>query len=327
MIIYEISQQLTPVAAAGAKPIVAVATTADLAQPLPADFTAAMILPWQNSRFSKAELQVDHVRGTFYAPKHRGNKEKKDKRDAEVLDETTPLPPPPAAPPPLRCAFVITAKGALFVDDKNTVENYLQKIVATRVNSEGSVLLFFGELLAVLIENDLLYLAEMQMKLLKLEKNILDNTLGNFTRTLMSLRKDILTLTRYYSQLIDMAQVLLEYGANATGKTGKQENSQLRTFIARAGRLRDEAQSLREYLTHLRDVYHTQINFQQNQVMKLLAVISTIFMPLTFVVGWYGMNFKVMPELDWTYGYPFVGAVCLLIVGACLWIFTKKNYW
>ena len=61
--------------------------------------------------------------------------------------------------------------------------------------------------------------------------------------------------------------------------------------------------------------------------MKILTIVTTVFLPLTLVTGWYGMNFIHMPELEWEYGYPVVIAVSMLIVSVCLWIMKKKKFW
>ncbi len=82
----------------------------------------------------------------------------------------------------------------------------------------------------------------------------------------------------------------------------------------------------RELLTSLENTYHAGVNLRMGQVMKLLTVISTIFIPLTFIVGVYGMNFRVMPELEWKYGYLAVMAVMGLISLAMLAWFRKKKW-
>ena len=61
--------------------------------------------------------------------------------------------------------------------------------------------------------------------------------------------------------------------------------------------------------------------------MKILTIVTTIFLPLTLVAGWYGMNFSNMPELSWKYGYPAVIVISLVIVMICLWIMKKKKFW
>lgn len=60
---------------------------------------------------------------------------------------------------------------------------------------------------------------------------------------------------------------------------------------------------LREYATQICSEYQAQVDIVQNRVMKLLTIVTTIFMPLSLIAGWYGMNFSNMPELQWTYGY------------------------
>ena len=76
----------------------------------------------------------------------------------------------------------------------------------------------------------------------------------------------------------------------------------------------------------LRDMYHTQIDVKQNHIMTLLTIVTTIFMPLTLIVGWYGMNFRYMPELESKWGYPIVIAISLIIIIGSLWFFKKKKW-
>jgi magnesium transporter len=59
--------------------------------------------------------------------------------------------------------------------------------------------------------------------------------------------------------------------------------------------------------------------------MKLFTVLTAIFLPLTMIVGWYGMNFK-MPEFDWKYGYAYVGILCLVVM-VIEWFYFHKNKW
>jgi magnesium transporter len=74
------------------------------------------------------------------------------------------------------------------------------------------------------------------------------------------------------------------------------------------------------------DLYQSGISSRTNQVMQVLTIIATIFIPLTFVVGVYGMNFKYMPELQWRYGYAAVWAVMVLISGGMLLYFRRKRW-
>ena len=65
---------------------------------------------------------------------------------------------------------------------------------------------------------------------------------------------------------------------------------------------------------------------RQNRIMALLTVISSIFMPLTLIAGWYGMNFRYMPELEYRVSYPMVLVICIVIVVVSLWWFRKQKW-
>lgn len=81
-----------------------------------------------------------------------------------------------------------------------------------------------------------------------------------------------------------------------------------------------------ELTSSLMDFYQNTINRKMNEVMKVLTIFAAIFIPLTFIVGIYGMNFKVMPELDWKYGYLFIW-VLFFIVGGSMFLLFKKKKW
>ena len=74
------------------------------------------------------------------------------------------------------------------------------------------------------------------------------------------------------------------------------------------------ATALRDYTIQIHDLYATQVDVRQNRIMTILTVITSIFLPLTLIAGWYGMNFRYMPELNWPWSYPIVFVVCLRIL-------------
>lgn len=94
----------------------------------------------------------------------------------------------------------------------------------------------------------------------------------------------------------------------------------------------DSVESQRELVFSLYDMYMSSLSSRMNEVMKVLTVISTLFIPLTFIVGVYGMNFNPetsawnMPELNWAYGYPVAWGVMLLIAASMLYYFKRKNW-
>ena len=75
-----------------------------------------------------------------------------------------------------------------------------------------------------------------------------------------------------------------------------------------------------------RDIYLNSLSQSTNEVMKVLTVVATIFIPLTFIAGIYGMNFETMPELGWRYGYFAVWVVMLAIGFGMVWFFRRREY-
>lgn len=88
----------------------------------------------------------------------------------------------------------------------------------------------------------------------------------------------------------------------------------------------DSIETFREMLSGMLEVYLSSISNRMNQIMKVLTIIATIFIPLTFVVGIYGMNFKYMPELEWRWGY-FIVMALMAIIGVFMLIYFRKKRW
>ena len=88
----------------------------------------------------------------------------------------------------------------------------------------------------------------------------------------------------------------------------------------------DTIETYRDLLNGLYDLYLSEFSYRTNNVMQVLTIISTVFIPLTFLAGIYGMNFKHMPELEWRYGYFGLWVLMLLIVAASLFYFRRKKW-
>lgn len=79
-------------------------------------------------------------------------------------------------------------------------------------------------------------------------------------------------------------------------------------------------------LEYMQDTFLGLVNIQQNKIIKIFTIVSVVFMPPTLVASIYGMNFKIMPELEWKYGYPFAIALMICCVVAILWFFKRKKW-
>jgi magnesium transporter len=109
---------------------------------------------------------------------------------------------------------------------------------------------------------------------------------------------------------------------------GIQENTRiyLRDVYDHTIQVMDSIEIYRDMLSGMLDIYLSSLNNRMNAVMKVLTIIATIFMPLTFLAGVYGMNFKHMPELEWPWGYPLILAVMALVAILMLTLFRRKKW-
>jgi magnesium transporter len=100
----------------------------------------------------------------------------------------------------------------------------------------------------------------------------------------------------------------------------------LRDLYDHAVQVLDTVETYRDILAGMLDIYLSSVSNRMNEVMKVLTVIATIFIPLTFVAGIYGMNFEHMPELAWRYGYLFFWCI-IVAIGAGMLLFFRRKHW
>ncbi|MFZ0454106.1 MAG: magnesium/cobalt transporter CorA, partial [Ignavibacteriaceae bacterium] len=143
------------------------------------------------------------------------------------------------------------------------------------------------------------------------------------------LRKELIKLRRAVSPLREMIFTIEKEKFNLIQKT---TFVYLRDLSDHVKQIIDTIENYREFINGLLEVYLSNASHRMNEVVKLLTIISTIFIPLTFIVGIYGMNFRTdasrwnMPELDWAFGYPFV-MIMMVVIAVTLIIFFKKKRW
>lgn len=162
------------------------------------------------------------------------------------------------------------------------------------------------------------YIQLLEEKIITRSSKILLEQLYNMKRELLELRKAIWPVREIVSKLMqDEDETLL-----ITESTFPY----LRDVHDHASQVVDTTEIYREQLSSLLDVYLSMVSYRMNNVMKILTIFSTIFMPLTFVVGIYGMNFDNMPELRWENGYYYVlglmGGMILIML-----IFFRRMKW
>ena len=219
-------------------------------------------------------------------------------------------------------SFALDEKGVVFIDDGDRALALAEAVRRTKKWRLPSLERFLYDFLEQIIAGDLATLESMEQKLIAMEEQILRDEEPDLTE-MSDIRGMLLDLRLHYEQLGDFGQELEE---NENGFFKTENLRYFRLFSERVQRLQDTVSSLREYTGQLRDLMASRADRRQNRIMTLLTVITSIFMPLTLITGWYGMNFRYMPELESPAGYPIVIGVCAAIVIGCLIYFKKKKW-
>ncbi|MGQ9920756.1 MAG: magnesium/cobalt transporter CorA [Desulfobacca sp.] len=172
-------------------------------------------------------------------------------------------------------------------------------------------------------------LAELGERFEELEDRLLAQPDGSLIQELQQLRRLLLRGRRILWPLREVVNNLLTQGSPLI-----QDHTRvyLRDCGDHAFQIIDLLENYRDLASALIDVYLSSINNRLNEIMKVLTVIATVFMPLTFIAGVYGMNFKTevspwnMPELGWYCGYPFALGLMAATVLAMVWYFKRKKW-
>lgn len=220
-------------------------------------------------------------------------------------------------------AFALDEKGVVFIDGGGLAAHITQCVAESKRWRIPSLERFLYDFLEQIIGPDLVRLEELEQELERMEGEILSGDAETVMPRLNDIRGDLLDLNLHYGQLMDLGQELEE---NENGFFAEENLRYFRLFTARTERMRAMVSNLRDYTVQLRDLIQTRIDVKQNRIMTLLTVITTIFTPLTLLTGWYGMNFKYMPELEYRWSYPAVILVSLAIAIGCLVYFKKKKW-
>ncbi|MBR2185797.1 MAG: magnesium transporter CorA [Lachnospiraceae bacterium] len=248
---------------------------------------------------TKAEVNYDSVTGTFAIP---------DRND--MSGEY------------IKFSFALDEKGVVFIDANGTVSRKINKILNTKKWRFPSLERFIYDFLEQMIHEDPRILENYERKLDIIDNDIDCGKEGDLD-TLNDIRGYLRDLRTHYNQLMDLAQ---EFEENENSFFQPDHLRFFRLFSSRVSRLHEMVNSLLDYTNQIRDTYQSRLDVKQNRIMTVLTVVTTIFMPLTLIVGWYGMNFKYMPELDSVWGYPVVIIVSLLIVISSLLFFKRKKW-
>ena len=188
-----------------------------------------------------------------------------------------------------------------------------------QMTNQQALCRFFSRLL----KGDMDHLDQLEADVNDGETDVLSGAHEDYLDRIIAWRRELLRLKRYYEQL---DSIFDELSMNENGLLDKQSARQFTNLGYRMTRYLNAVASLRESVAQLREAYQSQLSIQQNDLMKIFTVVTAVFLPLSLLVGWYGMNFSNMPELHWKYSYPVLFLVSVGIVAALLTYFKKKKW-
>jgi magnesium transporter len=252
-----------------------------------------------NFHFSKVEFFADFVFVSIHIP--------------EIFNGKT-----------AQLSILFDMHNIIFIDQNGFSSVCFEKVIElhSKALSSAGTLLYY--LLDYVISGDLEKMNALQQNLAALEQSILSEHISEPLKKITDCRNNTMHLYHYYIQLSEICGELYNKTQNFFTE---EEQKQFQILSNQVTLLCHEAQQIWEYTSQIRDVYQQQLESHQNSIMKFLTMVTTIFMPLTLITGWYGMNFAYMPELTLNYSYPLVFALSILLVIILCIIFKRKKWW
>lgn len=257
----------------------------------------ALLRSLDSIRYCKAEASQSGVQGVFRIP------QKSPQRTAWLC-----------------FAFYLNADTLTLIENDGILRKEVQKLqnrLTEPVAPDQQLLL----LLEQLMEHDILYLQHIEEELDTMEGTLLHRVPKGFYASLLRYRRKLSEFHSYYEQMGDICDSMQ---SDLCADTVKNREG-WKSHAQRLDRLHRYVNLLREYAIQLRELYQSQQDARQNKTIGILTVVTTLFLPLTLLTGWYGMNFTYMPELRCQYGYPAVMLTAAAIVIFEIFYFKKKG--
>lgn len=218
--------------------------------------------------------------------------------------------------------FYITINRLFLIGEEQYTMSLFGRMKETQFPENITLCGLFCRVMNIWIDEDVRYLQKTENALIELEEALTRGIRVDFDDEILPLRRSMTVFQSYYYQLMNLG---MTFRSNINQMLSEEDCLNFTYFTSRAERLHVQVQTLRDYIVQIRESYQTDIALKQSQTMNLLTVISAIFLPLSLLAGWYGMNFKYMPELSSPYGYPVAIFIGIIIVIIEVTYFKKKN--
>lgn len=191
-----------------------------------------------------------------------------------------------------------------------------------RIRAAGSDYLAYA-LVDAIVDHYFLILEQIGMEIDLLEEQIIDDPKPEILHRTHELKREVIALRK---QIWPLREVVAALSRQDSVLIDRSTTIFFRDVHDHTIQVIDTIESYRDLLASLLDLYLSTISNRMSEVMKMLTIIATIFIPLTFIAGVYGMNFAYMPELEWRWGYAYAWGIMVAVVTALLVYFKKKNW-
>jgi len=191
-----------------------------------------------------------------------------------------------------------------------------------RIRTGGCDYLAYA-LIDAIVDNYFVILEKVGQRLETLEEKVDENPDAGMLEEIHAIRRELIYLRK---QVWPLREIIAHLQKDGTPFVGEAVGPFLRDVYDHTIQTIDTIESFRDILSGMQDLYLSIISNRMNEVMKVLTIIATIFIPITFVVGIYGMNFTHMPELTWRWGYLLVWMIILAIAVGMLVFFRRKKW-
>lgn len=173
------------------------------------------------------------------------------------------------------------------------------------------------------VDNYLVTLEKIEKEVDNLEEMIMENPESRTKGHIHELRLATLTMRK---AVFPLREAINRFTDSDHKVKNEETDIFLRDLYDHTIQVMDMIETYRDMINGLYDLYLSEISFKMNNVMQILTIISTIFIPLSFLAGVYGMNFQHMPELEWRYGYLVLWSIMLCVAGGLLVFFRRKKW-
>ncbi len=203
-----------------------------------------------------------------------------------------------------------------------TVKTRMEKYI-THIQRHGADYLFYF-ILDTIMDSYFAVLEQLSASVDEFEDATIANPTKESLHALQHLRRQTLYLNKSFWPLREILGYLERGDATLISAPIK---TYMRGLYEHIIQVIDTTEAQRELLSGVMDIYLSSVSNRMNEIMKVLTIISTVFMPLSFIASFYGMNFVHMPELYYTYSYPIVIGIMLVVFVGMIRFFRRKNWW